>query len=484
MIEKIRAWNERMKDQYEKDPLFHENERQANQLIMTLLIVNAVILVLVLAGVLSGFFLVSGAIVPAMIHALIDILILWFISRKVKEDTWWLKYFLLLGVLLVYAMIDSILTHKVAILMVLPVLISSRYFSQRLTLAMSVLTSVAFLISAILGGLYGWINMNDVTLPVGTTLTTTGVFLGSAVEGTLDRQAYLPGTLLFSYVPKLFMFALAAVLAVNIARWGRKMVEEQRVLARNNTRIETELQMATRIQEGMLPGIFPPFPERREFDIYASMNPAREVGGDFYDFFLVDDDHLVMVMADVAGKGVPAALFMMASKIILANFAQMNLSPAKILEAANNTICANNPQEMFVTVWLGVLEISTGILTAANAGHEYPCFKQGEMFQCVKDKHGLVIGGFEGITYKEYSVQLSPGDKVFVYTDGLTEATDDHNVLYGEERMLRALNKDPDAPPEMILRCVRQSVDQFTGSAEQFDDLTMLCLEYKGADRA
>ena len=481
MIEKIRALNERMKQQYERDELFHKNEIQANQMIMSVLVANAIILVLVLAGVVSGLFLVSGRIVPAMVEALVGILLLWLISRKVKEDTWWLKYFLLLGVLLIYAMIDSILTHKVAILMVLPVLISSRYFSRRLTLAMACLTAAVFLVSAILGGLYGWINMNDVTLPIGTTLITTGVFLGSAVENSLDRAAYLRNTLLFSYVPKLFMFSLASVLAVNIARRGRKLVQDQKDLARNNTRIETELQMAYRIQEGMLPGIFPPFPDRHEFDIYASMDPAREVGGDFYDFFLVDDDHLALVMADVSGKGVPAALFMMASKIILANYAKMGHSPSEILEATNNTICANNPQEMFVTVWLGILEISTGILTAANAGHEYPALKQGEFFELLKDRHGLVIGGFEGIRYKEYTISLSPGDKVFVYTDGLTEAADENNVLFGEERVLRALNRDPDACAEVILNNVRDTVEWFTGNAEQFDDLTMMCLEYRGS---
>ncbi|MBE6529516.1 MAG: hypothetical protein E7680_02795 [Ruminococcaceae bacterium] len=247
------------------------------------------------------------------------------------------------------------------------------------------------------------------------------------------------------------------------------------------SRIENELNMASSIQSSMLPNIFPPFPERSEFDIFASMNPAKEVGGDFYDFFLVDDDHLCMVMADVSGKGVPAALFMMASKIILANNAMMGKSPAQILTDTNAAICSNNREEMFVTVWIGILEISTGKLTAANAGHEYPVLKQANgNFELVKDKHGFVIGGMDGVKYKEYELRLEPGAKLLLYTDGVPEATNAQNELFGADRMLAALNQNCEASPADTLNHLRSSVDAFVKDAEQFDDLTMLCLEYKG----
>lgn len=247
-------------------------------------------------------------------------------------------------------------------------------------------------------------------------------------------------------------------------------------------RIGTELALATKIQADMLPNIFPAFPERQEFDIYASMTPAKEVGGDFYDFFLVDDDHLCMVVADVSGKGVPAALFMMASKIILANNAMMGKSPAEILTDTNAAICANNREEMFVTVWLGILEISTGKLTAANAGHEYPILKQADgRFELFKDKHGLVIGAMSGARYKEYEVVLTPGAKLFLYTDGVPEATDADNRLFGTDRLLAALNTNCEANAKDILANVQNAVDAFVAQAEQFDDLTMLEMEYKGA---
>ena len=246
-------------------------------------------------------------------------------------------------------------------------------------------------------------------------------------------------------------------------------------------RIETELDLARQIQASMLPSSFPPYPDRNEFLIYASMDPAKEVGGDFYDFQLIDDDHLCMVIADVSGKGIPAALFMMASKIILSNYAKAGKSPARILMDANDDISNNNKLEMFVTVWLGILEISTGKLTAANAGHEYPVWKRPDGgFELIKDKHGFVIGGMEGMKYTEYEMQLEPGSKLFVYTDGVPEATNAENELFGTDRMISALNEGASEEPEQILRHVRSAVDEFVQDAEQFDDLTMLCIEYDG----
>ena len=256
---------------------------------------------------------------------------------------------------------------------------------------------------------------------------------------------------------------------------------ERRALALEKERVSTELALATRIQSNFLPKIFPPFPDRHEFDLYASMTPAREVGGDLYDFFLIDEDHLCLVIGDVSGKGVPASLFMMLASALIHHVAMHELSPAKILTEVNAEICNRNPEEMFVTVWLGVLEISTGILTAASAGHEYPTLRMpGGVFELIKDKHGFVLGGMPGIRYREYTLNLEPGSCLFVYTDGVPEATDASKQMYGTDRMIQALNTNPEAAPSAILEAVRNSVSAFVGNAEQFDDLTMLCLEYKG----
>lgn len=277
-------------------------------------------------------------------------------------------------------------------------------------------------------------------------------------------------------------------LAQSFANISHKTVEYldtvKRVTAEKE-RIGAELSLANQIQAAMLPHIVPAFPDRKDFDIIGSMDPAKEVGGDFYDYFLIDDDHLGMVIADVSGKGVPAALFMMASKIILQSVAMLGGSPAEILTKTNQAICSNNEAQMFVTVWIGILELSTGKLTAANAGHEYPVFKRPDgNFELYKDKHGFVIGGIDGARYKEYEIQLEPGAKLFVYTDGVPEATNAQQELFGTERMLSALNRGLDAAPMDVLKNVRKAVDSFVLDAEQFDDLTMLCLEYKGPKAA
>ena len=233
----------------------------------------------------------------------------------------------------------------------------------------------------------------------------------------------------------------------------------------------------------MLPNTFPFLPERTEFDLYASMTPAKDVGGDFYDFFMVDDNHLAMVMADVSGKGVPAALFMMASKILVKNTVMSGKSPGEALASVNNQICSNNKEDMFVTVWLGILNLDDGTLVTANAGHEYPIIKKPDGdFELQKTKHSFVIGGMSGIRYKETTMTLEPGSKVFVYTDGVPEAENEDEEQYGLDRFIAVLNRIKDAEPQKLLEAVAEDVSLFAQDQPQFDDLTMLCIHYKGKE--
>lgn len=241
-----------------------------------------------------------------------------------------------------------------------------------------------------------------------------------------------------------------------------------------------ELGLATNIQKHMLPSLFPAFPGRKEFDIYALMNPAKEVGGDFYDFFLIDDTHLGLVIADVSDKGVPAALFMMASKIMVQNYAMMGYSPKDVLTKVNKQICSNNQDEMFVTVWLGVLDLKTGILTASNGGHEKPILKHKDgHFEVINDKHNLVVGFFSDAPYGEYEIKLEKGTKLFIYTDGIPECRD-KDGQFGIERTLQTLIKHENESVENICKNVLNDVTEFMGNNDQFDDITMLCLEYVG----
>ena len=249
-------------------------------------------------------------------------------------------------------------------------------------------------------------------------------------------------------------------------------------------RIGAELNVATQIQADMLPRIFPAFPDRNEFDLYASMSPAKEVGGDFYDFFLIDDDHIGLVMADVSGKGVPAALFMVIAKTLIKNRAQMGGSPAEVLAYANDQLGEGNEAELFVTVWFAIIQISTGKGYAANAGHEHPAIRRKDgKFELVKYRHSPAVATLPGINFKEHEFRLNPGDSLYVYTDGVTEATRSDDVLFGIDRMLEALNKNPDADPKTMLENVRSDIDLFVGDAPQFDDITMLGFKYLGSGK-
>ena len=243
-------------------------------------------------------------------------------------------------------------------------------------------------------------------------------------------------------------------------------------------KLGAELKLAGQIQEQFLPTAFP---NRKEFDLYATMNPAKEVGGDFYDFFMIDDDHLAMVIADVSDKGVPASLFMMVTKILISEYAFSSTDPAEILRVVNNRIRANNKENMFVTVWLGIMELSTGKLTTSNAGHEYPAIMRNNGdFEFYIDKHGLPLGVKKNYSYVNHEIMLEDGDKIFVYTDGITEASTSDKMMFGEDRLIEALNNHKSLDCKDLLEGVVNSVETFVGDATQFDDMTALCFEKKG----
>ncbi|MBQ3795321.1 MAG: SpoIIE family protein phosphatase [Butyrivibrio sp.] len=250
-------------------------------------------------------------------------------------------------------------------------------------------------------------------------------------------------------------------------------------IAAAEKKMEQELLFAKIIQESALPKKFD-FPGAC-FDIYASMNPAKEVGGDFYDFFYVGQDNFCVVIADVAGKGIPAALFMMRSKTAIRTMAESGNSPTEILQKANDILCEGNEVDMFVTVWIGILNIKTGLMSCANAGHEYPILKKGDGdFEIYKDKHSCAVATMEGVKFKGYELQLEPGDILFVYTDGAPEAINIDTKQYGVGRLLEVLNANKDVPMERLLNRISRNLAEFVGEAEQFDDVTMLGFKYKG----
>lgn len=284
------------------------------------------------------------------------------------------------------------------------------------------------------------------------------------------------GTLLSLFMIYGFVFTEQnQELAIQI--WENTRKEQEIMLARQRQQIlDADLNLAANIQRHVIPK---EFPESEAFSMYAYMLPAREVGGDFYDFFLVDADHLALVIADVSGKGIPASLYMMTVKTMIKNAATQGMNPKALLEFVNRQLCENSDEvQMFVTVWIGILEVSTGKVLAANAGHEYPaiCRKDGQ-FEIFKDRHGFVLGGMEGMRYKQYEFSLMPGDTMFLYTDGVTEATNASEELFGTYNMLNSLNKEPQLEPKELLKKMQNSLEEFVGDGDQFDDITMMAIK-------
>lgn len=252
-------------------------------------------------------------------------------------------------------------------------------------------------------------------------------------------------------------------------------MEELTSVAAERERMSVELSLAAKIQANILPSTFPPYPNRKDFDIFASMDAAKEVGGDFYDFYLLDNDRLAFLIADVSGKGIPAALFMMRAKMTIKSLAESGADVHMILSEANARLCEGNDAGMFVTAWLGIVDMKTGVLSYANAGHNPPVIRHNQKeFEYIKTRSNFVLAGMEGVPYKKYELQLFPGDELFLYTDGVTEAEDEKEALFGEERLLESLNGTLDSSVEARCKTVKKAIDNFAGAAEQFDDITML----------
>ena len=428
------------------EDLLKENEQHANIVTATTML-NLFLVILIewwltrlnksnLENINITYILINsftGLFIPAIIC---------FIFKGKKK---WIKYLLLNMFILILVTIDNNMSYTTAFLMVIPVILSARYYKKNFTILISVINFIAYIILSIAVG----------------------------VNYTANYQSIISAVLLYYVV----VFA-----SVQISRSGKNMIEKQKEITKKGARIETELNLANAIQKNMLPSIFPPFPEHKEFDIYASMIPAKEVGGDFYDMFLIDDNHLAICMADVSGKGIPASLFMMISKILIKNVSCIDKQTDIALTRVNNMLCDGNKTGLFVTAWFGILDLENGHLEFANAGHNPPLLysKRKGAFEYLRTKPNMVLAGMENVNYRKNEIQIEPGDRLFLYTDGVTEATNIANKLYGEDRLQELLNNNLDLDVEETIKEVKRDIDDFAGNAEQFDDITMLELLYKG----
>lgn len=452
---------------------FAENEKEANRYAARCMRVLSIVVAVIWVLNACGVFIVPKTIMAiAGIGGMTLLLLPSLLFRLVDPNSPRLKLYILLCCILGITLLSAALPSHAILAWAVPVVLGCHYYSKRFSYGLLAVSVVCMAASLLIGTYLGEWDSN----------------LLKAIKADGPRvvtQDTIRRVVLFYILPRSLILCGVTIICSTLADRTRKLLERQIRDSADKQQIESELNVATHIQTSMLPRIFPAFPTRREFDIYAIMKPAKEVGGDFYDFFLVDEDHLAVVVADVSGKGVPAALFMVIAKTLIKDHAKHGTSPEVVFTEVNRLLCEANDEGMFVTAWMGVLNLSTGHLDYVNAGHNPPLLRRaGGGYDYLRTRCGFVLAGLEGTRYRCCSLDLSPGDALFLYTDGVTEATNAAQQLYGEERLAAVLNANRELAPEELLPAVRADVEAFVGQAPQFDDITVLGLRYNGQSPA
>lgn len=450
-----------LKQNFVTDQVFWENEVQANLLVLRFLIAGVVLLGLCLVMNMFGILAIDHELAGRIfLSSFLVMLVPITACMAVKGAKRWVKYTMMAAVIFALAYIDRVMTFNVPVLIVIPVIFSCRYYSGAFTVQTAAATTAAFTLSMYIGA------RNVIGSPDMNFIADTA-------------SEYVRNVMLQSFLPKWMFFLVAAGVCYEIARCGRNMVLKQESITKFNTRVETELELANRIQAQALPPVTDlPESSARRVDLAARMIPAKEVGGDFYDFIELDSGHLALIIADVADKGIAAALYMMMSKSLLDSRVLTTPSPGAVLEAVNRQLFGKSLRGMFVTVWLGILDLNTGELVTANAGHEYPAIRRKNgSFELYRDKHGFVLGASRNIKYAETRLRLEEGDILFVYTDGVPEANDPSREQFGLTRMLKSLDAHSGGSMDELIDGVKADVDAFAEDAPQFDDTTMLAVK-------
>lgn len=443
-----------------------ENEEEANRYAANCLAVCAGVGAISWLFNLLGIFIIPERIMNVgMPITIMSFLLPALLCKLIDLKPLWVKYiFIMCGIMGIFILSSAMPKHGV-LAWAVPLALSCHYYSKKLT-QFTLVASWVFFSASVYVGMY--IGERDLNLMMSE----------GRIQEIVTTKMIGDASLFFVFPRALILLGISSI-CTTIAGRTRRLLERQIKDSEERQRISTELDVATRIQADMLPCIFPAFPERPEFDIYATMNPAKEVGGDFYDFFMVDETHLAIVIADVSGKGVPAALFMVIGKTLINDHTKPNVDLGKVFSEVNELLCKSNSEGLFITAFEGVLNLVTGEFQFVNAGHEMPFIaKSGGVYEPHKLRAGFVLAGMEGMKYESGSILLSPGDKIFQYTDGVTEATNASHELYGMERLTDVLVKNTSKSPAQLLPAIKADIDAFVGEAPQFDDITMLCVEY------
>ncbi len=469
------------KNEILEQALFEENEKNANHYTVRCLMFAAAVTVLIWILNLLDFFIVDDALMNLVMPiSIVLLLIPLLLERFANIPGSIFRYILFLFFVLVIAMMSVAMPRHLILAWACPIMLACHYYSPKFARFALIATLIMMLASLYGGIVFGEWDKN---------------ILGNYIEeydNLSGRLEYLSGkgnsvylhAFEFYYLPRASILCVVYLICITLSKRTHRLLIKQGEAARETERISTELNVAHHIQTSMLPSTFPAFPGHDEFDIFANMAPAKEVGGDFYDFYLIDEENLTFLIADVSGKGIPAAMFMMQSKTILKSLAESGMGVEQVFTLANKKLCEGNDANMFVTAWMGILNTATGMVTFANAGHNPPLVKHADgTFEYLKTHAGFVLAGMEGIRYRKNELQLEPGDIIYLYTDGVTEATNLDNRLYGEDRLHTLLEKHLNSDAQTICDDVKRDVDSFVGDALQFDDITMLCLKYNGQEK-
>lgn len=456
---------------------FLENEKEANYYAAKCLSVCAVVGVTSWILNLLGIFIIPGQIMNiGMPLTVLFFLLPTLLCRLTGGRYAWVKDAIIMCAIIGVFIFSCAMPKHSILAWTLPIMISCHYYSKNLS-RFALIASCILLSGSVYIGMF--VGEGDLNLVMDAyQITSSRLIIAKNITPKILYQA----TLFFVFPRMLILIGLSSI-CTTVAERTKRLLERQVEDSRERQRISAELNVATNIQADMLPCIFPAFPERPEFDIYASMTPAKEVGGDFYDFFMVDERHLAVVIADVSGKGVPAALFMVIGKTLIKDHTRPGVDLGEVFSEVNNLLCESNREGLFITAFEGVLDIMTGEFNFVNAGHEMPFIaRSGKPYEPYKLSPDFVLAGMEDTPYHGGSLKLACGDKIFQYTDGVTEATNAAHELYGMQRLSDVLTKNTDKSPSELLPVVKADIDAFVDDAPQFDDITMLCVEYLKAD--
>ena len=472
---------------FRTEDIFWETEKNSNMLVAYgMLVVAFFLIVVVLMTYVSQLDYDFNEVVRNVVVGVAILLPFSLYCFHVRGNKRWLKYVLILNATLAIMYLSIITSYLFVLLIAVPVAMSTRYYSVGFTRATAVVTGILYALTiwaTIYFDLPTEYDLNYIAMPAGAvfSISENEWLIDRVMEIGIDKAETLHNMLFLAVPSRLLELAVISAICVAVARRGRKMVLQEVAASAERASIETELALASKIQLSELPCTFPAFPTHPAVDLYAMMHPAKEVGGDYYDFFELDSDRVAFLVADVSGKGVPGALFMMRGKALMKNYLREKSTPAEAMTEANAHLSARNEENLFITAWVGVLEVSTGKLTYVNAGHCRPLLRRrGEVeFTFLEPLHDLPLACYDDTKYDQSEVQLHAGDALFLYTDGVTEAANLSEEMYGAARMTAFLNEYGNSPLQELLPALRKDVDAFVGEAKQFDDITMLMLRLK-----